>query len=402
MSAILTIKILGDAKDATKALTSTADEAQDFGSKTSRMFNNMKGPALGAFAAIGGAAIAAGAAMVEFGQAAWQDKQEADKLAFTLQKIPAITQDMIDANEDWITSTMFATHVLDTDLREAVGQLAVATGDLGQAQELAALAADVATGANEEYGTVVDKLAKAVAGNTDALKRQMPWLDANKDGTLTLDEAVQGLTEAYGGAAEAAAQNDPWTTLQIIFDELKESLGQALLPLMEELADWFKDPANQQKVKEFIDKIGNLAREFGQKLLPAIESLIDYLGSPKFKAQMKVTGDIFVTIWRIINNVTQAVSNFIAMLGRIPSNIRNFDLGSPEKAAFVVPVAASPVRAPSIAATASGSSGGAGGGVVINFNGVVTDPEATGREILRILKGTTVRTGLAPAEGSQW
>jgi hypothetical protein len=388
-----TKKAVGDINAVNKAIEGTGTET----SKSSKLMSGMKGPALAAFAAVGGAAIAAAGAMIDFGKAAWEDKQEADKLAFTLEKIPGITQDMIDANEAWITQTMFATHVMDTELRQAISDLTLATGDLTQAQELATLAADVAVGTDQEYSTVVDQLAKAVGGKTTALQRNMPWLDANKDGTLTLDEAVRGLTDAYGGAAEAAAETDPWTTIQIIWDELKESLGKWILPLFEEFSDWFKDPLNQRKIQEFIDKLGDMSREFGEKLLPALEDFLDWIGSPEgrqsikdFAAAVQTMADAFVA-------TAQAIEKMVGWYSKIPAPLK----GAIGSGAGLTPWGAAPPDAAGVALTAAPAPT-ARAGVTINFNGLVTDPESTAREVEGVMRRSVWRNARARSMDPAW
>jgi hypothetical protein len=383
-----TKKAVGDIKDVNQALEGTGTSTD----KAGKLFGALKGPALGALGAVAGAALGAAAAMVEFGKAAWEDHQEAQKLAFTLQKIPGITQDMIDANEAWITQTMFATHVVDTDLRVAVGQLAVATGDLAQAQQLAALAADVATGANMDYQSVVDMLAKAVAGNTNALERQMPWLDANKDGTVSLTEALDGLKGAYGGAAAEAAKNDPWTTIKLIFDEIKESLGQWILPLFTRLGDWFKDPANQKKIQEFIDKLGDMSYQLGEKLLPALERFLDWVGSPEGQQQMRDWARAAKTIADAIVAIADAMSKLKGVWDKIPAWMRNpagWNMITKQSAAgvsFTMAGGAVPVTSASASVAVSRP-------VTINFNGLVTDPEGTARAVHRVVQGSDWRNG---------
>lgn len=399
----LVIKIGADTKQAVndiRGVDSALRQTGDTTSRTGKLFQGMKGPALAALAGIGAAAVAAAAAMVEFGKAAWEDHQEAERLAFTLAKIPGITQEMIDANEAWITSTMFATHVMDTDLREAVGQLAVATGDLGEAQKLARIATDVAAGANLEFSTVVDMLSKAVAGNTNALKRQMPWLDANEDGTVSLDEALQGLTDAYGGAAAAAAENDPWTTLQIIFDELKEALGQWLLPLFEDFAAWFKDPVNQAKVKEFIGKVSELARQFGQWLVPAMNDFLEFISSPEFKAAMRVMGQEFRIVANIIGTVSRAIMTVVRWLSEMFRKLDELNRRLPGMNTGSAPASAA---APSVAAFAAAPAvRAAPAATTVVFNGIVTDPESTARAVAAVLHGSDRRNARVRTGAPQW
>lgn len=57
-------------------------------------------------------------------------KNSQDKLANTLRKVEGVTEDAIDANEDWISSMQLATNVSDTELRAAVGRLTRGAGTL--------------------------------------------------------------------------------------------------------------------------------------------------------------------------------------------------------------------------------------------------------------------------------
>jgi hypothetical protein len=208
-----------------------------------------------AAAGIAGVAVAAAAgvaSMVDFAQAAIDDNKAAETLAGTLKKLPGVTQKMIDTNADWIDSMELATGISDDKLRVAVGKLATATGDLEEAQSLASLAADVAVGRNLSLEAATKLLERAANGNTTALQKQMPWLDANRDGTLTLDEAVKGLTGRYQGAAEAASNRDPWEKLKTIWGQIKEQLGQFVIPLIEKFGEWFKKKENQEKIQDFI------------------------------------------------------------------------------------------------------------------------------------------------------
>lgn len=264
-------------------------------------------------------AVGAAGALIDMGKAAMEDKKQADNLANTLKNIPGITQKMIDANEEWITSMQLATLVSDTDLRVAIGKLTLATGDLEEAQDLAALAADAAAGSGKEYSTVADAMAKAAGGNTSQLKRMYPWLDKNKDGTLTLKEAQEGLGGAFKGAAEEAANNDPWKRIKVIFDELKEAIGTSLLPVLDDLRDWFKDPKNRKKLEDFLGVVQDLAYEVGTRLRDALRDLIEWLKKPenrqKIKDWVKAFGDLAESVMIVVG----AIKTMIGWIDRIPT-----------------------------------------------------------------------------------
>jgi hypothetical protein len=176
----------------------------------------------------------------------------------------------------------------------------VATGSLAKAQMLSALAADVATGRNLELSVVSKMLEKAAAGNTAMLKRQMPWLDLNKNGTITYAEAIKGLTARYKGAAKAAANRDPWKRIQVVWQQMKEALGQFILPLLQKLGDWFKDKKNRKGLEEWIAKVGEWSRSIGEKLLGKLQEFIGWLQSgagqtaiANFTNSLKTIADAF-------------------------------------------------------------------------------------------------------------
>ena len=262
--------------------------------------------------------VGAAGALIDMGKAAWEDKRQADRLAHTLGNIPGITQKMIDKNEEWITSMQLATLVSDTDLRAAISKLTLATGDLGEAQKLAALAADVAAGSGKSYATVADAMAKAAAGNTAQLERMFPWLDKNKDGTVTLAEAQKELGKKFKGAAEEAAKNDPWKRIKVIFDELKEAVGTSLLPVLGELSDWFASKENQKKVKDFLDKVAELAQKVGEDLVQALKDLVGWLKKPENQQKIKDWANKVQDLAKAFAEVVSAIQSVISWLSRIP------------------------------------------------------------------------------------
>lgn len=303
-----------------RKLKDTGDESKTANTRMGKLSSGLKlGLAGGAVAA--GAGIAAlGGFMVEAGKAALEDKQSSDKLAGTLKKIPGITDDAIGANEDWITSMTLATNVADSDLRVAVGKLTLATGDLKKAQELTKIATDAAAGSGKSLSSITDAMAKAQNGNTASLQRMFPWLDKNKDGTVDLSEAIDGLGGAYEGAAEKAADNDPWTRIQTIWGELKESLGQWLIPLITKFGDWFKNKENQQKIQDFIDKMGDLSAAVGQKLLTKLEAFADWLANPANQKALKDWAQGIGNLVGHINDLLGALKTLKAWTDRLPGN----------------------------------------------------------------------------------
>ena len=288
------------------------DDAKRGTSGFSRLTDTL-GKGLPVAGAVAGGILAAGAALVEFGKAAYDDQQAARKLARSLDAIPGVTKKMIQSNADWIDSMEIATHMADDELRAAMSRMASATRDVADAQKLVTLALDASTDTGKTFQGVVDALAKAASGNTTALMRQFPWLKKNEDGSLSLASAVQQLEKRYGGAAKAAADNDPWTKIKVLWGQMKEALGQALLPVLDRFGAWFKDPRNQKEFKDFITTVGEMSYQLGTRAVKAIDEFIAWLKTPEGKKQLRE--------WKaLLSDLAVAAGACVDLMGKIMAN----------------------------------------------------------------------------------
>ena len=196
----------------------------------------LKKAALPAAAAIAGLGAALGSAT----QAAIEDAAAQEQLAGVIRRSTLdATQDALDVNEKWISSLSRATATADDALRPALATLVQSTGDLTLGQELLQQALDISASTGKDLGTVTDALSKAYNGNMKGLK----GLDASlipliKDGA-DFDTVMQALAATTGGAASDAANTAAgrMANMKIQFDEAKESIGAALLPVMQKLLD---------------------------------------------------------------------------------------------------------------------------------------------------------------------
>jgi hypothetical protein len=358
-----TADALGDVKKLTRGLDDVGDSGKKAGGKggIGGLVSSM-GAAVPIVGALAIGAVGAAAALVEMSKAALEDKRQADNLANTLKNIPGITDAMIAKNEEWITSMQLATLVSDTELRAAISKLTLATGDLEEAQTLAALAADVAAGTGKNYATVAEAMAKAASGNTAQLKRMFPWLDKNKNGTVSLKEATDGLGTAFEGAAGKVAKNDPWKRIGIIFDELKESVGTALLPVLDELGDWFGKPKNREAVTKFLNKVAELATAIGDDLVKAIKDLVKWLQKPENQQVLKDWAKSMGDFAKAVGGAVKALGPLLGALEKLkkltdllPSNLILRAIGAVPSSSSAAPSATSmgvtPMAAPAPAPT---------------------------------------------------
>ena len=159
-------------------------------------------------------------------------------LANNLRNTVGATDEAIAAVEAYIDKTELLTNVQDTKLRESFSKLVAAFGDINTATNVQTVALDLAAATGTDLSQVTDALTKASRGQFKALQNLAPGLDLNIVKNKDLGAALVYLRNNYKGAAEEAANNDPWTKLSIQFDRLRERIGQALLPAFQQLADY--------------------------------------------------------------------------------------------------------------------------------------------------------------------
>jgi len=212
--------------------------------------------ALGAVVAVIGSAVGA----------AIEDQAAQASLARQIKASTKATDKQIEAVEDYISSLGKSVAISDDEARPALQALIVATKDVTKAQDLLNIAIDVSAGTGKDLATVSDALAKAYAGNMRGLQTLSPEMKAMiKDGA-SLEEVLATLEQNFGGAGEAAANTAAggMKKLGIAFDETKESIGMAFLPIMlklqpvlEKFAAWAEK--NPQLLAAVIAGMGILA-----------------------------------------------------------------------------------------------------------------------------------------------
>jgi hypothetical protein len=191
----------------------------------------LKKAALPAAAAIG----ALGVAAFDAAKGAMEDAAAQELLAKAIGKNTNATDKQIAANEDWISQQGKLLGISDDDLRPALSRLVTQTGSLTKAQEGAALAMDIAAATGKPLSTVTEALAKAYGGNTAALGKLDPKLKGLIKGGLDAEGAMSVLADTFGGAATTKANTaqGQFERLRLQLSETKETIGAALLPIIE-------------------------------------------------------------------------------------------------------------------------------------------------------------------------
>jgi len=196
-------------------------------------------PAAAALAGLGFAAVKAT-------QAAMQEQQEMAVLASTLERVTGASQATIDENEKFLASMQRATIYSDSDMRPALASLVQASGDLERSQKDLQLAMDIATATGIPLVQVSDALGKAYNDNFKSLKALSPAVADNIKQGQSLDQIFQELTDTFGGATAAATDTAAgrMKQLQNQMADLQESLGTALLPIVEKIVPVFSSMAD--------------------------------------------------------------------------------------------------------------------------------------------------------------
>lgn len=218
-----------DAKGTQKAIK----EFQSLEGASSKASAIMKKAALPAAAAIAGIGIALFGAT----KAAMEDQAEQVQLALALENVTGATDAQISATEDMISKMSLASGVADSELRPALATLVRGTKDIATATDALTLAQDISAGSGKDLATVSDALAKAYGGNMKGLQALSPEIKAMVKDGASLSEVMDVLGGSFGGASEAAANTAEggMKRLGIALDETKESIGEALLPALEEI-----------------------------------------------------------------------------------------------------------------------------------------------------------------------
>ncbi len=195
-------------------------------------------------AAVPAAAAVAGLAAAAFDatKAAIEDEAAQAELARTLRQATKATDGSIAATEDWISAQGKALGVADDDLRPALAKLVRQTGSVSKAQDALALSMDIAAATGKPLSAVTASVEKALGGQTSALGKLDPALKGLIKEGMTAEEAMGALNKKFGGAAAAAADTTAgkFQRASLAFAETKESIGAALIPVIEKLLPYLQ------------------------------------------------------------------------------------------------------------------------------------------------------------------
>jgi hypothetical protein len=415
-SRTLKLSILADVDDLKKKLGTGSKEVQTFGDKVGEF--GKKAAAAFALAAAAAAAYA-GKLAIEGVKAAIEDEAAQKRLAAALENATGATNAQIKATEESILQTSLATGVADDQLRPALQRLAVATGSLTDANDLLSVSLDVAAATGKPLEAVNNAIAKAAEGNTASLARLGIGLSAAELKTMSMTEVTQKLTDLFGGAAEVQANTFEGRIqrLKVAFDETKESIGAALLPIVEKLLNFITETfiPNLGKAKDafkpFTDAIAN-NRDTFEELWAFLKKYVIPILIDGFGKAISTVGtiaggvvNIIASIVRVIksvvDNAIDGINALIKAYNAVPildnvSLISKPTISSGTASNTVsgtsLPSGFTPAPNVPVASTGGGSTATAGAPINVTVNGAV-DAEGTARTIVDVLSKSVARGG---------
>lgn len=291
-SRTLKLSILADVDDLNKKLKSASDDTETFGNKVEKV-----GKVVGA--AFVAAAAAAGAYAVKIGvegvKAAIEDEAAQTRLATALKNATGATNDQIKATEAYILKTELATGKTDTELRSALGRLAMSTNDTTKAQGLLNLALDISAQTGKPLEAVSNALGKAYDGQTTALGKLGLGLSSAELKGKSFADIQKTLDDRFAGASAAAAETYEGRIARVsrALDEAKETIGTALLPVVQNLLGVFTT-----NVIPIFDKFANALSSSG-----GLGQSLTYVSD--------VLSKVFIPVWNGLKSAFSSISEAI-------------------------------------------------------------------------------------------
>jgi hypothetical protein len=310
-SRTLKLSILADVDNLLKGFNTANKKTDDY---TTNLANFAK-KAVAAFALVGGAAAAFATQSIKNALA---DEAAQRKLEETIRASTNATAAQTAAVAQYIDKTSIAIGVTDDELRPALSRLIRSTNDITEAQDLLNLALDITAATGAPLATVSNALGKAYDGNAASLGRLGLGLDANLIKSKDTDAIFKQLTQTFGNFAENEAEttSKKFERLKIAMDEAKESIGAALLPLVERLATYLLTTfvpnmnafiAGMTGSKIALDQSTKGAYEWGEQAKKVIETVI------RFKDEIVALGAVIATVF-VVSKISAFVSGTIVLI----------------------------------------------------------------------------------------
>lgn len=273
---VIRVEIVGDDK-LSPTLKTAGNEADTTGGKFSK-FKVSSAQLFAGLAAGVGTAIAVGAVLLKAGDKLNESQDQFQTaLRDTHQTVSSLTADGIGP----LLGQMEKWGYTNDQVYDGLGSLVRAGDNVTTATTDMSLAADVAKGRNIDLTTAEQLLVKVRTGHVSLLGRYgIAVKDANGN-IISQQQAIAKLSGLYAGSADTAAESLTGKTeaMRAKFGDLKEQLGQKLMPVFYGAVNWF--------IGTFEPAVGNVEL----KVAHFAVSITDFV-VPKVKALIQAGKDV--------------------------------------------------------------------------------------------------------------
>lgn len=280
--------ILVDSAEAEKSISKTGDQAETMGGK---LLNGIKTAGKWA-AAVTGAAVAVGGAMVAAAKGTAEDLDVIDKASQRMNITAEAYQELAYQAElcgvEMSTMEKAAKKLEGTDLSmdDALKQI-------------------------YELGTAEERSAKAAELFGDAVAYQMsPMLNQSADDMAAMADEARNLGLVIDDDTVAAGANldDMFTKVEKAFSTLKTQLVTDFMPYAQKILDWLLQnmPRIRETVKKVMDSIWPIVEAVLNLIMEALPPLLD--------AIQKFIDWIMPYLEPVIDAITNLVEGFIALI----------------------------------------------------------------------------------------
>jgi hypothetical protein len=229
----MVIEIKADTGNLQAEMTKVKAQLESVGSTAKRESENTKGFA-GALKSLAGATAGfiAFAEVTKFfseaGHAAVDNSKSLQIMALTMKNATGAGADQVEQTNKQIEALSSMSGVLASNIRPAFDILVRSTHDSSKALAMQKLALDVSAATGKDVSTVSMAMAKAYEGSNTALNRLVPSVKNSTD-------KFGDLQKQMGGAAQKAADADPYKRMSVALEQMQIVVGNALMPIMKAL-----------------------------------------------------------------------------------------------------------------------------------------------------------------------
>lgn len=191
---------------------------------------------------------------------------------------------------------------------------------------------------SEDAVGVAELMGQALNGNTDVLAEAgIKFSDAQKNALEygKEEERVAALSDIISGNVGNANSELAKTDIgaiqkaQILFTDLKEEIGNIILPYLAKFAKWFSD--NQPKIKQIVKKIAKNISSMAEKVYEFFMKVTDFINDHQEAILFLITFiGVFATLIGIISMVASIITTITTVISTLTAvqGLFNITLGA--------------------------------------------------------------------------